>query len=204
MKNYNRACDFVGCRSGVDDVSLRLECDTESAPNTNANYAQNKSRTCKMHTVSGSTTRVYYMKEKRSEKTWLLLQQKTYKVLDTTPSDSVNRSHCFGGGNSSFRINWRWRPFFSETSAHICQTTRRHIPENKSWKLTQNHTTTIFLYQLMTNNRKIFLRQITSRTLGHCCDKFVAFKRILAQNNIINEPIVVNSQPEGAGENIWT
>ena len=45
---------------------------------------------------------------------------------------------------------------------------------------------TMFLYQLMTINKKILLRQITSMTLSHCCDKFVAFKWILAQNNIIN------------------
>jgi len=103
MKNYNRACEFVGCSGGVDDVSLRPECNTESAPNINANYAQNKSRTCKMHTVSGSPTRVYYMKEKRSEATWLLLQQKTYNVLDTMLSDSHDRSHCFAwrGGSHS-------------------------------------------------------------------------------------------------------
>lgn len=101
MKNYNTACEFVDCRGGVDDVSLRPECDTESAPNTNANYAQNKSRTCKMHTVSGSPTRVHYMKGKRSETTWLLLQQKTYNVLDKMLSDSVDRSHCFGGRGGS-------------------------------------------------------------------------------------------------------
>lgn len=56
----------------------------------------------------------------------------------------------------------------------------------------------------MTINRKILLRQITWRILGHWCDKSVAFKWILAQNNIINEPVVLNAQPEGAGENIWT
>jgi len=205
MKNYNRACEFVGCRGGVDDVYLRPECDTESAANTNANYAQNKSRTWKMHTVSGSPIRVHDMKEKRFETTWLLLQQKTYSVLNTTLSDSADRSHCFeGGGGSSFRKKWRWRSCFSETSAHICQTILRHMPENKSWKMTQNHTTKMFLNQLMTINRKILLRQITSQILGHCCDKFVAFKWILAQNNTINEPFVLNAQPDGAGENIWT
>ena len=51
MMNYNRACEFVGCRGGVDDVSLRPECDTEPAANTNANYVQNKSRTWKMHSL---------------------------------------------------------------------------------------------------------------------------------------------------------
>jgi len=68
MNNYNRACEFVGCRGDVD-VSLRPECDTESAANTNANYAQNKSCTWKIYTVSGSPTRVHDMKETRSETT---------------------------------------------------------------------------------------------------------------------------------------
>ena len=154
-------------------------------------------------TVSGSTTRIHYMEEKGSATSWLLLQQKTCSVLNKMLSDSVDQSHCFGG-DSSFRINWSWRPCFSETWAHICQNTWRHTPENKSWNSTQNHTMAMFLNQLITVNRKILLRKITSRILGHCCHKFVAFKWILTKHNIINEPTVVNAQPEGAGENTWT
>lgn len=48
MRNYNRACEFIGYRGGADDVSLRPECDTESTANTNVNYTQNKSRTWKI------------------------------------------------------------------------------------------------------------------------------------------------------------
>ena len=61
---------------------------------------------------------------------------------------------------------------------------------------------TMLLFKLLNINREILLRQITPGILGHYCHQFVAFKLILTQNNIINEPTVVHAQPEGAGEYI--